>query len=150
MSKIEINLKVNFTAPNCLMAGMYQLIAPKSKVHSLGNLGCVISWNTFRLIDESKVCSSYCPLAYFSDIFISGKNVVISHQKWQHFPQKWKYRKNMQVDHNLNGLYYIFNFGTSWPKRNGWFPRFESNIVFCNKSKTRGGGGEGRAATSWY
>ena len=29
----------------------------------------------------TKVCSSYRPLAYFSDIFISGKNVVISQQK---------------------------------------------------------------------
>ena len=48
--------------------------------------------------------SSYGPLAYFSNIFISGKNVVTSQQKWQHFCQKWKYRKNMQIDHNLNGL----------------------------------------------
>ena len=31
----------------------------------------------------SKVRSSYGPLAYFSDIFISGKNVVFSAQKRQ-------------------------------------------------------------------
>ena len=30
---------------------------------------------------HSKVRSSYGPLAYFSDIFISGKNVVISPEK---------------------------------------------------------------------
>ena len=61
--------------------------------------------NTYRI--SAKVRSSYCPLAYFSDIFISGKNVVISAERWQHFCQKWKYRKNMQGNHNLNGLYFI-------------------------------------------
>ena len=40
---------------------------------------------------SSKVRSSYGPPAYFSDIFISGKNVVFSAQ-------------NMQADDNLNGL----------------------------------------------
>ena len=36
-----------------------------------------------------KVRSSYGPLAYFSDIFISGKNVVVfSVQKRQHFCHK--------------------------------------------------------------
>ena len=43
-------------------------------------------------------------LHIFSDIFISGKNVVISAERWQHFCQKWKYWKNMQADHNLNRL----------------------------------------------
>ena len=52
-----------------------------------------------------RVRSSYSPLAYFSDIFISGKNVVVSAEKWQHFCQIWKYPKNMQADHNLKGLY---------------------------------------------
>ena len=32
--------------------------------------------------DFSKVSSSYDPLVYFSDIFISGKNVVISAERW--------------------------------------------------------------------
>ena len=41
-------------------------------------------------ISISKVRLSYGPLAYFSDIFISGKNVVSSAQK-RHFCQKWKY-----------------------------------------------------------
>ena len=47
---------------------------------------------------------------YLSDIFISGKNVVFSTQKWQHFCQIWKYLKNMQVDHNLNGLWNVEDF----------------------------------------
>ena len=58
----------------------------------------------FTLMVQSKVRSSYRPLAYFSDIIISGKNVVISAEKWQHFCQKWKYRNNTQADNNLNGL----------------------------------------------
>ena len=33
---------------------------------------------SFNLIEKPKVRSSYGLLAYFSDIFISGKNVVIS------------------------------------------------------------------------
>ena len=41
------------------------------------------------------------------DILISGKNIVISAERWQHFCQKWKYRKNMLADHNLNGLYEV-------------------------------------------
>ena len=39
----------------------------------------------------TKVLSSYGPFAYFSDIFISGKNVVFS-------------------AHNLNGLYILLKF----------------------------------------
>ena len=54
---------------------------------------------------SSKVRSSYGQFPYFSDILISGKNVVFCVQKRQHFCQKWKYWKNMQVDPNLNGLY---------------------------------------------
>ena len=39
-------------------------------------------WPIFHLyIDAAKVRSSYGPLAYFSDIFISGKNVVISAER---------------------------------------------------------------------
>ena len=45
-----------------------------------------------------KVHLSYGPLAYFYDIFMSDKNIVISQQKWQHFGQKWKHRKNIQAD----------------------------------------------------
>ena len=55
----------------------------------------------------SKGRSSYGPLAYLSDIFISGKNVVISQQKWQHFCHKWKYRKNMQAD-NKTWTYFTY------------------------------------------
>ena len=54
---------------------------------------------------KGKVRLSYGPLAYFLDIFISSKNVVISADRWQHFCLKWKHRKNMQVDPNLNKLY---------------------------------------------
>ena len=36
----------------------------------------------------------------------------ISAERWQHFCQKWKYRKNMQADNNLNRLYlkYLFTY----------------------------------------
>ena len=54
-------------------------------------------WQESHIVTRipAKGRSSYHPLAYFSYIFISGKNVVISQQKWQHFCQKWKYWKNM-------------------------------------------------------
>ena len=48
-----------------------------------------------RLWLASKVRSNNGPLAYFFYIFISGKNIVISAVRWQHFSQKWKYQKNM-------------------------------------------------------
>ena len=68
-------------------------------------LKLLIKWLIQILVIFSIVCSSYGLLAYFSYIYISGKNVVISQQKWQHFCQKWKNRKYMQVDHNLIGLW---------------------------------------------
>jgi len=42
------------------------------------------------MCDSTKVCSSYGPLAYFCDISISGKNVVISAEKWQLFLPEMK------------------------------------------------------------
>ena len=44
---------------------------------------------------EAKFRSSYGPLAYFSDIFILEKTT---------FLPEMKISKNMQADHNLNGL----------------------------------------------
>ena len=35
----------------------------------------------YKITDQIKVRSSYGPLAYFSDIFISGKNVAISAER---------------------------------------------------------------------
>ena len=61
-------------------------------------------WTIVKQPFSSKVRLSYGSMAYFSDIFISSRNVVISQNKWQYFCQKGKYRKNMQADHNLNGL----------------------------------------------
>ena len=49
-------------------------------------------------------------LVYFSNIFISGKDVVISADRWQHVCQKWKHRKNMQADLNLNDFSYIHSY----------------------------------------
>ena len=75
----------------------------------------LILWRTFPAFNQSQNSSAIsrnrfsvkkfvqvivCPIAYFSDIFISGKNVAISQQKLQHFCKKWKYRKNMHADHN--------------------------------------------------
>ena len=52
----------------------------------MANIFCK-KWFLYKLKYRKivKVRSRYGPLAYFSDIFISGKN--------------------MQADHNLNGLY---------------------------------------------
>ena len=52
---------------------------------------------------SAKVRSSYGPLAYFSDIFISGKNVVFSVNNI--FARNENISKNKQADHNMNGLY---------------------------------------------
>ena len=70
-------------------------------------------------------------------------NVVISAERWQHFCQKWKYRKNMQADHNLIGLYLIIwlpmeflnNF---WNLKNAfyfYFSTFPMNTLHQNLSK---------------
>ena len=53
---------------------MCQRVPYDAYVHTVNSLGI-------------KVRSSSDPLAYFSDSFISGKNVVISQQKQTFFPE---------------------------------------------------------------
>ena len=67
----------------------------------------------------TKVSSSYGPLAYFSNIFISA-------EKWQHFCQKWKYRKNTQADHNLNFNYLFQPRAWGQGKKSKRTPKFLS------------------------
>ena len=77
-------------------------LLPLSTVWSVNVFLIESSILEYGLID--KVLSSYGPPAYFSNIFISGKNIVLAVQKRQHLCQKWKHQKNLQSDHNLNGL----------------------------------------------
>ena len=57
--------------------------SPRAVLHHKDTILCTFMHTTVPILLVaskvlSKVRSSYGPLAYFSDIFISGKNVVIS------------------------------------------------------------------------
>ena len=71
-----------------------------------------------------------CKLLLDKDLIQIKKKLrffVFCAQKRQYFCQKWKYRKNMQAEHNLNGLYPNFLYRNNTVE----FTQLTYLLVFC-------------------
>ena len=75
MISIIVERMVEITTSEALMLGIMEDCKKHEKLFLTLRIISIVA-KQYNFLD--KVCSSYGPLAYLSDIFISGKNVVIS------------------------------------------------------------------------
>ena len=72
----------------------------------------------FLVAPRSLADSVHSLLAFFSDIFISGKKVVISAERWQHFCQKWNISfSSSNTQFYESRIFCLFTFWVFFPDK---------------------------------